>query len=94
MRVFFVETLSGYDALAFSRPPYCASGTAAPYVNHAIITNAAHGDTMAHEFGHILLNNDVHHGDDRNDTCNLMYAPGRTGSRLDASQANTIYNNA
>ena len=95
MRVFFVKTFSGYDALAFSRPPYCATGTAASYANHAILKNAALPDTMAHEFGHILLNNEVHHGvDDPSDTCNLMYSPGRTGSVIDASQANTIYNNA
>jgi hypothetical protein len=94
MRVFYVETLSGYAALAFSRPPYCATGTAGPYVNHAIIQNSGHSDTMAHEFGHILLNSGEHHGDDPADTTNLMYAPGRTGSNLDPSQATTIYNNA
>jgi hypothetical protein len=95
MRVFYVATISGQSALAYSIPPYCAIGDAAPYVNHAVIKNAAHSDTMAHEFGHILLNNEVHHGvDDPNDSCNIMYAPGRTGSVIDASQAATIYNNA
>ena len=95
MRVFYVETLSGKNALAYSKPPYCAIDAAAPYVNHAVIKNAALPDTLAHEFGHILLNNGVHHGiDDPTDTCNIMYAPGRTGSVIDASQAKIIYNNA
>ena len=95
MRVFYVETLSGKNALAYSKPPYCAIDDATPYVNHAVIKNAALPDTLAHEFGHILLNNGVHHGiDDPTDTCNIMYAPGRTGSVIDASQAKIIYNNA
>ena len=95
MRVFYVETFSGYSALAYSLPPYCATGPAAPYVNHAVLKDAALSDTLAHEFGHILINNDVHHGvDNTTDSCNIMYSPGRTGSVIDASQANTIYNNA
>lgn len=95
MRVFYVESLSGLSALAYSLAPFGAVGSAAPFVNHAVIGNAALHDTMAHEFGHILLNNDVHHGvDNPTDTCNLMYSPGRTGSVIDPTQANTIYNNA
>lgn len=95
MKVFYIATLSGNDALAYSIPPYCAIGSSAPYVNHAVIKNAALSDTMAHEFGHILINSGDHHGiDNPSDSCNIMYAPGRTGSNLDASQANIIYNNA
>lgn len=95
MRVFYIDTLSGQEALAYSLPPYCATGAAAPYVNHAVIKNAALDDTLAHEFGHILINSGDHHGiDDTSDSCNIMYAPGRTGSVIDASQANIIYNNA
>jgi len=95
MRVFYVATMSGKDALAYSIPPYCATGAAAPYVNHAVIKNDALPDTMAHEFGHILLNNEVHHGiDNPTDSCNIMWSGTRTGSVIDASQANIIYNNA
>jgi hypothetical protein len=95
MRVFYVDTLSGQSALAYSLPPYCASGASAAYVNHAVIINNALSDTMAHEFGHILINSPDHHGiDDTSDSCNIMYAPGRTGSVIDASQAAIIYNNA
>jgi len=95
MRAFYVQTFSGYDVLAFSLPPYCASGTRAPYVNHLIIEDAALHDTLAHELGHILLNSEAHHGiDNRADTKNLMFAPGRTASDIDASQCKIIYNNA
>jgi hypothetical protein len=95
MRVFYVATMSGTDALAYSIPPYCAIGSAAPYVNHAVIKNDALPDTMAHEFGHILLNNGLHHGiDNPTDSCNIMWAGTRTGSVIDASQANIIYTNA
>src|SRR5262249_50779741 len=50
MRVFFVDTLNPTTALAYSRPPFCATGTAAPYVDHVVIPNTALTDTMAHEF--------------------------------------------
>jgi hypothetical protein len=94
MRVFFVETFSGHTALAYSIPPYCATGPASSYVNHAVIKNTAHKDTMAHELGHILLNKADHHGiDNPSDKNNLMFAPGRTGSDLDNSQCKIIYNN-
>jgi hypothetical protein len=95
MRVFFVETFHPGDNLAYSIPPYCATGDEGPYVNHAVLRNTALSDTLAHEFGHILLNSADHHGiDDKNDKNNLMYAPGRTGSKLDDSQCKIIYNNA
>ncbi len=91
MRVFYPGSTSGYSALAFSRPPYCAGG----YANHAVIYPNALSDTLAHEFGHILINNGTHAGiDDPTDTRNLMFAPGRTASDLDPSQCNIIYNNA
>lgn len=96
MRAFYVESLTGMEALAYSIPPYVATGSRASYVNHAVMTNVALPDTLAHEFGHILLDRrGDHHGiDDQTDTCNLMFAPGRTGSVLDATQAGIIYNNA
>lgn len=95
MKVFYIATLSGNEALAYSLPPYCATGPAAPYVDHAVIKNDALPDTLAHEFGHILINSGNHRGiDNPTDTCNIMFAPGRTGSVIDASQAAIIYNNA
>jgi Domain of unknown function (DUF4157) len=95
MRVFFVETLNPTTARAYSRPPFCATGAAAPYVNHAVIPNNALNDTLAHELGHILINSGDHTGiDNPADTRNLMFAPGRTASDLDASQCAVIYRNA
>lgn len=91
MRVFIPGSTSGYSARAFSRPPYCAGG----FSNHVVLYPNALSDTLAHEFGHILLDSDKHTGiDNPADTRNLMFAPGRTASDLDATQCATIYNNA
>ena len=91
MRVFYPGSTSGYSALAFSRPPYCAGG----FPNHVVMYPSALRDTLAHEFGHILLNSGNHAGiDNPADTRNLMFAPGRTASDLDATQCATIFANA
>ena len=91
MRVFYPGSTSGYPALAFSRPPYCAGG----FPNHVVMYPGALNDTLAHEFGHILLDSKTHAGiDNPADTTNLMFAPGRTASNLDATQCATIYGNA
>ena len=95
MRVFYVGTMTPATALANSLPPYCATGTAAPYLDHVEINNSALPDTLAHEFGHILLNSDRHSGiDNPADTRNLMFAPGRTASDLDTTQCATVFGNA
>ena len=95
MRVFFVESLNPATALAYSTPPYCATGPEAPYVDHAVIPNTALSDTLAHEFGHILLDSGRHTGiDNTTDNRNLMFAPGRTASDLDTTQCATIFGNA
>jgi hypothetical protein len=96
MRAFYVQSFSNYDAVAFSFPPRCATGDAAPYVNHIIIQDTENDDTLAHELGHILLNSYEHDGIDHpGDTNNLMTAGGRrTGSEIDDSQCKIIYNNA
>ena len=94
MRVFFVKSFST-SGHAYSIPPYCATGAEAPYVNHAVLRNSAFTDTLAHEFGHILLNSGNHTGIvNPADNRNLMFAPGRTASDLDATQCATIYANA
>jgi len=91
MRVFFPASTSGYPARAFSRPPYCAGG----FLDHVVIYPNALPDTLAHEFGHILLNSANHTGIvNPADTTNLMVSPGRTGSNLDSSQCATIFENA
>jgi len=95
MRAFYVESFSGVsDATAFSLPPYCATGAAAPYVNHLIIQNIGRGNTLAHELGHILLNSPAHQGiDNPADRNNVMFGPG-SGFDIDDSQCKKIYNNA
>jgi hypothetical protein len=95
MRVFFVATMTPATALANSLPSYCATGAATPYLDYVEINNSALPDTLAHEFGHILLNSGNHTGIvNPADTRNLMFAPGRTASDLDATQCATIYGNA
>jgi len=87
LKIFYVATFSGADAYAIT----CDAGH---YVNHTVIQNDALSDTLAHELGHHLLDNDEHHGiDNPSDTKNLMFAPGRTASELDDSQCKIIYNN-
>jgi hypothetical protein len=95
MKFLYVNTLSGISALGYSIPPYCATGVAAPYVDHGVIPNNALSDTLAHELGHILINSGQHSGiDNTADTRNLMFAPGRTASDLDNSQCQKIYASA
>lgn len=62
MRVFLVQTFSGYSPAAYSIPPFCAGGSASPYVNHVVLQNTSSGVTnpLAHELGHILLNSGAH----------------------------------
>jgi hypothetical protein len=86
MRVFYVQSFSGYDALGFSRPPYCAAG----YPNHVVLENGTNDTDLAHEFGHILLNS----GDHPPDKSNLMYGKNDRKTNIDDTQCTTIYNNA
>ena len=93
MRAFYVKTYSGYTGGGFSLPPYCATGTAAPYVNHIVLQDSDPNTGLAHELGHILLNSGDHHGiDNPNDPENLMAPDGGTG-KIDDSQCKIIYNN-
>jgi Domain of unknown function (DUF4157) len=95
MRVFYVATMTPTTALAKSLPSYCATGGAAPYLDHVEVNNGALSDTLAHEFGHILLDSGQHSGiDNPADTRNVMFAPGRTASDLDTTQCSTIFGNA
>jgi hypothetical protein len=89
MRAFYVETFSGKPgAGGFSKPPYCANGNAAPYVNHLVLQNTAPESGLAHELGHILLNS----GDHPTEKDNLMGPEG--GSVINDTQCKTMYNSA
>lgn len=86
MRVFLVQTFSGYGTAAgFSRPPYCSGG----YANHVILSNAVSSTTnpLAHEFGHILLNSGAH-----TTAPNLMAPSG--GTVLSPTDCATCFSNA
>lgn len=89
MRVFLVATGSGYGGAGYSLPPYCATGSARPYVNHVVLSNSVSATTnpLAHEFGHILLNNGAH------PTFPDLMAPSG-GATLSAADCATCYANA
>ena len=90
LRAFYAETISSGNR-ADSYPPYCATGAAAPLAGMASISNSAAPRTLAHEFGHILLNSAVHPPD----TNNLMHETNSaTGEHLTPEQCATIYANA
>jgi hypothetical protein len=89
IKVFYVKsfTIPPPDAYAYT----CNSGH---YDDYVVVQNDPLKDTLAHEFGHLLLESSDHKGiDSPGDTKNLMFAPGRTGSDVDASQCKVAYNN-
>jgi hypothetical protein len=55
IKAFFVDSISSGDR-GYSRPPYCATGSAHALLNMAAIGNSGDTTTLAHEIGHILLN--------------------------------------
>jgi len=94
-QAYYVERLNP-GARAASKPPYCATGVAAPYVDTTRVSNQGQRRTLAHEFGHILLNSGRHTGiDNPADTSNLMIPTNSsTGETLDPTQCATIFANA
>lgn len=95
IKAFYVEGMTPSErAVCF--PQYCASGSRAPFRDHAYVTNSGASRSLSHEFGHILLNNGNHTGvDNPSDTSNLMVPTNSaTGENLDNSQRATIYSNA
>jgi hypothetical protein len=89
MRVFLVNTFNPTTAAGYSKPPFCATGVAAPYVNHVVLSNSVSATTnpLAHEFGHILLNSGNHPAPP-----NLMAPSG--GTVLTPADCATCYANA
>jgi hypothetical protein len=90
LRAFYPATVSP-DARAYSRPPYCARGTAAPLNGMVGVSNSGKSRSLAHELGHILLNS----GDHPADTGNIMHETNTsTGEALTPAQQATVYSNA
>jgi len=58
-RVFYVDSLRD-GARAYSVPPFCATSSAAAAINMAAVSNSGQPRSLAHEFGHILLNSRGH----------------------------------
>jgi hypothetical protein len=61
LRAFFVATYSGYSGgVAYSVPPYCATGPAAIGRGALVIQNASGKGDLAHESVHVLRNSGQH----------------------------------
>ncbi|HEX2188352.1 MAG TPA: DUF4157 domain-containing protein [Longimicrobiaceae bacterium] len=95
LRVFYVDDITP-GARALSRPAVFATGLAAPYRGMITVTNGAGRRTLAHEFGHVLLNaSGAVHTTHPGGTDNLMEPTNTaTGSRLEPSQCATVFANA
>lgn len=87
LRAFYFERINP-SARATSHPQYCSSALT---LNHVYMTNTASTRTLAHEFGHILLNGYFH----ELPADNLMRPTNTaTGSNLTPEQCATIFENA
>lgn len=86
-RAFFVSRLTGISASGYSLPPYCATGTAAPFRNVIVIENSGDNSTLAHELGHILLNSGAH-------PAGSIMQPRPRPNEITDPQCATIYRNA
>ena len=91
LRGFYLLDI-GSHARAESYPPYCVTGGAAAVRNMMKITNNSNGRTLAHEAGHILLNNGNH-------PANLQRVMGPAGAAPQGetftdAECSTIYANA
>lgn len=89
LRAFFVATYSGYSGgVAYSVPPYCATGPAAIGRGALIIQNASGKGDLAHESVHVLRNSPQHLPDP-----NLMGA-SPVSVQLNDAQCTDLYNKA
>ena len=95
IRAFYVDSLVG-GSRATSFPANWATGAAAPYEGMVIVTNSAGTRTLAHEFGHILLDADgTVHSTHPGGTDNIMEPTNSaTGSTLHPTQCPTIVSHA
>ena len=90
IRAFYVNSTTP-SVPAYSFPPFCATGGASALRDMAVVTNTASVRGLAHEFGHILLNNGTH----PSNSLNLMSAPGSPpGEQLSPTDCATIFANA
>ena len=91
LRAFYLLDV-GSHARAESYPPYCATGGAAVTRNMLEITNDSNGRSLAHEAGHVLLNN----GNHPTDLLRVMGPAGRApqGETFTDTECSTIYANA
>jgi peptidoglycan hydrolase-like protein with peptidoglycan-binding domain len=104
IRAFYVNSLTpsstpSGDTDAYSIPPSAATGFRATLRNMVVITDKGSVRALAHEFGHILLDqgNNAHYGVDGNflGPEYLMSPAGSTpGERITPNQRRTIFDNA
>jgi len=95
IRAFYVDSLVG-GSRATSFPRNWATGTAAPYEGMVIVTNGGARRSLAHEFGHILLDADGGvHTTHPGGADNIMEpTDSATGETLEPAQCATIFTNS
>jgi hypothetical protein len=77
--------------LAYSFPPFCATGGATAMAGVSVLTNNTSVRGLAHELGHHLLNNGNHPANPVNLMAALAVPPGE---QLSATDCGTIFANA
>ena len=88
IKAFFLPSFTGFVGMAYSRPPFCATGGAALGRNMVVIPNVAGRGDLAHETVHILTNLEDHRP-----APNLM-SGDPLGVILTNTQRDRIYNGA
>ena len=99
IRAFYVGSITPSSTLfghtdAYSVVPSCTTGSGAAVGKMVVITNTGSGRALAHEFGHILLNegSSVHQNMDPDYLMSPAGSP--PGERLTPDQCKTIFDNA
>jgi hypothetical protein len=86
IRAFFVQNFTAPGAVAYSWPPFCATGGASAFRGAVVVRNAAMPEDLGHEIGHVLLNASAH-------PAGTLMGPGIGPIRLTDTQCATIHKN-
>jgi hypothetical protein len=97
IRAFYVQSAqpASADMNAYSFAPYCATAGGAAARNMVVMTNQASASVLAHEFGHILLNQGNSAHDDMDPEFLMNSGESSTpGARITPTQCDLIFKNA
>ena len=91
IKVFYVASMTPSNQ-GISAAPLCATGPRAPLRDMVVVMNGHNRRTLAHEFGHILMNTFADHSVVPN---NLLHiSRGSTGERLEPVQCAIVFSRA